>query len=49
MLTPGVLALPLGLWAVLRVSAQLSGGSDLDYRSYEKRAAYSRSESYSFE
>jgi len=34
------LLLPLGIWATLYLAARLGGGTDLDYRAYEQRAAY---------
>lgn len=37
---PTTLLLPLGLWATLHVAARIGGGTDLDYRAREERAAY---------
>lgn len=37
---PATAVLPVGIWLTLRVAAHLGGGTDLDYRGREQRAAY---------
>ncbi len=42
MIDPATAVLPVGIWLTLRLASHLGGGTDLDYRRRETRAAYTR-------
>ncbi|WP_330184663.1 hypothetical protein OHB26_14345 [Nocardia sp. NBC_01503] len=42
MIDPASAVLPVGIWLTLRIASRLGGGTDLDYRRREERAAFTQ-------